>query len=153
MGKKKKKLCYSVVPTAAGEALYKQLKSTTALQNLGVGDDMLEHKGTSELLDTAVKAVEKAKKEKEKLKNEKDKKDAKVPGGRGHQPSTPWKNHRGGGTGVEDVDVVVLDAVMVGRLLIPFRLCFTRGGMEVAVATPMLLDHLRTSMVDIVSTY
>ena len=86
-------------PTAAGETLYKQLKSTTALQKLGVGDDMLEHKGTSELLDTAVKAVEKAKREKEKLKNEKDKKDAKVPGGRGHQPSTQWKNHRGGGRG------------------------------------------------------
>jgi hypothetical protein len=52
-------------------------------------------------------------------------------------------------TGVEDVDVEVLDAVMVGRLLIPFRLRLTRGGMEVAVATPsMLLDHLRTTMAD-----
>ena len=30
---------------------------------------------------------------------EKDKKDAKVPGGRGHQPSTQWKGHRGGGRG------------------------------------------------------
>jgi hypothetical protein len=79
MGKKKKKLCYSVVPTAAGEALYKQLKSTTALQNLGVGDDMLEHKGTSELLDTAVKAVEKAKKEKENKRTRKIKKMLRCP--------------------------------------------------------------------------
>ena len=32
-------------PTAAGEALYKQLKSATALQNLDVGKDMMESKG------------------------------------------------------------------------------------------------------------
>ncbi len=62
------------------------MKSTTALQNLGVGHDMLEHKDTSELLDGPVKAVEKVKKEKEKQKNEKDKKDATVTCGRGQQP-------------------------------------------------------------------
>jgi hypothetical protein len=56
---------------------------------------------------------------------------------------------RGNTTGGEDAEAVVVDAVMVGRLLIPFRLRLTRGGMEVAVATPsMLLDHLRTTMAD-----
>jgi hypothetical protein len=131
-------------PTAAGETLYKQLKSTTALQKLGVGDDMLEHKGTSELLDTAVKAVEKAKKEKENKRTRKIKKMLRCPVVVVTSPRPSGKT-----TGVEDVDVEVLDAVMVGRLLIPFRLRLTRGGMEVAVATPsMLLDHLRTTMAD-----
>ena len=87
-------------PTAAGEALYKQLKSATAMQNLDVGKDMMESKGTIQTFESAVKAVEKHKKENEqKTKKEKEQKDAKASSGRGQQPSNPWKSHRGGGRG------------------------------------------------------
>jgi hypothetical protein len=84
-------------PTAAGEDLYKQLKSATVLQTLDVGKDMMEFKGTTELFESAVKAVEKHKKENEqKAKKEKDQKDAKASSGRGQQSSNSWKLHRGG---------------------------------------------------------
>ena len=87
-------------PTAAGEALYKQLKSATALQLLDVGKDMMESKGAIQTFESAVKAVEKHKKENEqKTKKEKEQKDARASSGRGQQPSNSWKPHRGGGRG------------------------------------------------------
>ena len=87
-------------PTAAGEALYKQLKSATALQLLDVGKDMMESKGAIQTFESAVKAVEKTKKENEqKTKKDKEQKDARTSSGRGQQPPNPWKYHRGGGRG------------------------------------------------------